>query len=49
MFFPERGVVISKHNQQDIMEDLKDSLNGTIICVKIKLPKNEIAFYNKVE
>lgn len=47
--FSRKGSVISKHNQKNIVEDIKDPLNGTFICVKIKLPKGEIPFYDKVE
>jgi len=47
--FSKKGLVIFRHNQKNILENIKNPLNGTLICVRIKLPKEEIPFYNKVE
>ena len=47
--FSRNGVIISKHNQEKISEIMKSPLNGTLLCVKIKLPLKDIPFYDKVE
>jgi len=47
--FSKNGIVISKYNQKNVLENLKCPLQGTLFCVKITLPKNEIPFYDKVE
>jgi len=47
--FSRKGLVISKHNNEHETNILEDPLEGTLICVKIKLPNKEIPFYNKIE
>jgi len=47
--FSRKGLIASKHNNQRIVEDFISPLQGTLFCVKIKLPKEDITFYDKVE
>lgn len=47
--FSRKGLVISKHDNEHTSNVLEDPLKGTLICVKIKLPSEEIPFYNKIE
>jgi hypothetical protein len=47
--FSRKGLIISKHNQENLFENMENPLNGTLFCVKIKLPGNEINFYDKAE
>lgn len=47
--FSRKGFVVSKHNKENSTRMIKTPLKGTLICVKINLPKKEIPFYDKVE
>ncbi|MAH49476.1 hypothetical protein CMI37_26875 [Candidatus Pacearchaeota archaeon] len=47
--FSRKGNVISKYNQESIVGDIEEELDGTLLCVKIKLPLEEIDFYRSVE
>jgi len=47
--FSRKGKVISKYNQENIVGDTGKELGGTLLCIKIKLPPEEIDFYATVE
>lgn len=47
--FSRKGKVVSKYNQENIIGDTGEELSGTLLCIKIKLPSEEIDFYSSAE
>jgi len=47
--FSRKGKVVSKYSQENMIEDIEEGLSGTLLCIKIRLPAEEIDFYSTVE